>query len=159
MIVIARVPTRGALALLSIALLVGCASAPMFPIAQNRPYTGPPVSVDSSGDEHVAIITAPTGGWQARYDGQRKRFGGRRVFVTLVTPDPTRAHTQAQVKHHVATPVAASTPIDVYVRALEFDPTLGSAPTAGNPLDWLINRLTRGEDSPSYRLAHSTESD
>jgi len=149
--------TRPALALGCLTLSIGCASQPTFPIAEHQPYAGPPVSVDSSGDEHVVVITAPTGGWQARYDGQARRFKGQRVFVTLLTPDPTQSHTQALVKHHVATPVDAQTPIDVYVRVLEFDPTLGEPPPATNPLDWLIDRLIGDEDPPPYRFAFSTD--
>jgi len=159
----ARAGLVRAIALIAAALFAGlslpaCGSGPTFPVSQ-RPYTGPPVDIqtDEGSDEHIVVITAPTGGWMARYDGLEPRFGRDDVFITLVSPDPTGAVTQALVTHHVDTPVDVQRPMQAWVRVLEFEATIADDAPPGNPVDWVIDQVIGDDPPPPYHLAASTQ--
>ena len=114
-----RLPPRSILPLLSAMLLVGCGGDKGIQIS-GQPFDVMPVRLDVMDDEWEVIFTAPTGGWQARFDTHRPMFNGREVFITLTSPDPDAFVTQALTDLHVLTPVVSDTTIDVYARVVPF---------------------------------------
>lgn len=79
-----------------------------------------PVELREQNEQWLVVFTAPTGGWQARFDTERPMFNGREAFVTITAPDPDGFHTQALTNLHVLTPVATENAIDVYARVVPF---------------------------------------
>lgn len=99
----------------------GCSSSSEGPaIAAEAIYSGPTITLDSAGEEHVAKVLAPTGGYRFTIDQVRETKDAMRAFLTLRRPDPTMYHTQAMVEHRVASTVPTWTGIEVYAREVEF---------------------------------------
>jgi hypothetical protein len=110
----------GGLLLLS-AALPGCGSEKAQLVTSAEPYQGPPLSMDSSGPQHIAILAAPTSGWAAQLDQTRRQLGSMDVFITARKPNPAFAQTQTVVQHRIATSVPATEDATVYLRVLEFN--------------------------------------
>lgn len=108
-------------ALLSGAFLAGCHSGPE--IADNDPYRGPDLRVDSSRDQHQIVMTAPTGGWTITRELARQDASGFEVFVTITRPNPRFVQTQAITEQRLATGVSSREAMTVYARQVEFDET------------------------------------
>jgi len=128
--------------------LVGCSTQSGIRINRGEPFTAMPARVEPLGDSQLVIFTAPSGGWQARFDTERPMFDGREVFVTITAPDPDMAHTRALVELRVLTPVSKDTSIDVYARVKPF--RIENA-EPGGLFDWFLP--SKGE--PPYYLAAS----
>lgn len=108
------------------ALLSGCSGGGNgFEIAE-QPYTGPEIALDSSGEQHQIVLTAPTGGWEFRLDRTLDALGAKEVFVSAVRPNPAYTHTQALTEHRVGTSVPTSTAVRLYARILDHDQDPGS---------------------------------
>jgi hypothetical protein len=129
-------------------LLVGCSAQSGISIKRGVPFTAMPARVVPLGDSQLVVFTAPSGGWQARFDTERPMFDGREVFVTITAPDPDMAHTRALVELRVLTPVSKDTSIDVYARVKPF--RIENA-EPGGLFGWFLP--SKGE--PPYYLAAS----
>lgn len=114
------VSSIGAVSLLigvAIAPLAGCGGRPV-PTIGAGPYAGPPLTIDSGGPQHRAVLTAPSAGWTFTLDTTRRQLDHTDVFVTIVRPDPAFMYTQALVTQEAGTGVDSSRPIELYARAL-----------------------------------------
>jgi hypothetical protein len=89
-------------------------------------YEGPPLTIDSSGPQHRAVLTAPSSGWTVTLDQTRARFDHIDAFITVTRPDPAYMQTQALVKQEVGSMVDRKTAMDLYARVLEFGEKPGS---------------------------------
>lgn len=141
-----RVALRSISLLLVTLLLIGCSTPSGIRIELGQPFVAMPARVETMGDEHLVIFTAPSGGWQARFDTERPMFDGREVFITITSPDPDRAHTQALVELRVLTPISIGTSIDVYARVKPFQ--IERAEPGG-----LFGWLNFGEETLPYFFA------
>ena len=111
-------PPRSILPLLCL-FLVGCGSSSGIRIGSGD-FDAMPVQLETQNDQWLVVFTAPTGGWQARFDTERPMFNGREAFITITAPDPDAFNTQALTDLHVLTPVAIENAIDVYARVAPF---------------------------------------
>lgn len=107
-----------------------------------------PVRLESRRDQWEAVFSAPSGGWQARYDTDRPMFNGREIFITLTSPDPNAFVTQAVTDLHVLTPISTSVAIDVYARIAEFK-IEGADPPGLR--EWIFG--ARDEGPPYFKAA------
>ena len=128
-------------------VFIGCAGRLPPPVATDATYSGPELSVDSSGPEHVVMIEAPSPGWVPSLDQVLDALDRRDIFVTLRRPDPRFLYAQQIVVQQVGTGVPSSVPVRVCARIVEFnDATRGvrypiaarsgaNAPAPGGPVD------------------------
>lgn len=105
---------------LSVLLAVGCGSSP-GPVAAPGAWTGPSVQVATRTREHVAVVNAPSAGWQVTLEQVREVYKGRRVFITIRKPDPTQMHAQMIVELQVGTTVPVWENVEVWARQVAFD--------------------------------------
>ena len=89
-------------------------------------YDGPAIRIDSTGTQHLLILTAPTAGWSFTFDQVKKAFGHQELFVTVTKPNPAAMHAQVIVEQRLGTSVDSKTPLTVFVREVDF----GSDPDA-----------------------------
>ena len=97
----------------------GC-SGPAPIIRSADPYAGPAISIDSTGDQHIIVATAPSGGWSFVLDQSRPVMGHKEVFATLTRPNPALMHSTALVPHNLASGVSKDLRIDVLVRIADY---------------------------------------
>jgi hypothetical protein len=109
----------GSLALAGALTTTGCSSSG-GPVAGAAAYDGPPVSVDSTGREHVVIIKAPSTGWRVTLDQVREIHRARRVFITIRKPDPTLNAISREVDLSVSTSVPKWENVEVWARQVNF---------------------------------------
>lgn len=112
---------KHALAILLLLSLAACGDRLLIPRPDDQPYQGPPLSVDSSGAQHVVVAQSPTPGWEFSLERVVEKLGGREVYVTLRRPDPRFVMIQQVVEQRLAVPVESQTPIEVYALVLEHD--------------------------------------
>lgn len=110
--------------------LIGCWSTRGLPEPSQEPFSGPPLTIDSSGPEHVLVAHLPNPGFRFTLDATRERFNRRDVFVTLRRPNPTVLYPQIVVDQRLSTTVKPETPITVYARLVEFDDPNSTVPHA-----------------------------
>lgn len=83
-------------------------------------YEGPAIRIDSTGQQHLLILTAPTAGWSFTFDQVKKAFGHQELFVTVTRPNPAAMHAQVIVEQRLGTSVDVATPLTVYVREVTY---------------------------------------
>jgi hypothetical protein len=116
-----QIATLARLALLAaIAALALGACAKKQSIVENAPYSGPPITVISTGPRHTVVVAAPSGGYRVQFDRKEKRFDATDVYMTVSRPDPAQMHTQAVVDLHLDTTVSSSEPIVLFARVRDF---------------------------------------
>ena len=135
-----------ALALGALTGLSGCATPTGVQI-DNKPYIAGPVRLAPLHDQWEVVFTAPTGGWQARFDTDRPMFSGREVFITLTSPDPDMFVTQSATDLHVLTPAPSDRDLDVYARVEPFRIKDASPPGLR---EWLFGAK---DPNPPYHFA------
>ncbi len=106
---------------LLLSVLIGCASRNALPDIDPGPYQGPPVTLDSSRAEHIAIFHAPMPGWVASVDRVAEQYRYQAVFISLRRPNPAFIYPQVEVQQRIATNVVTSVPVKVYVRTQGYD--------------------------------------
>lgn len=122
-----RLPLLSSIPALFLAAFLGaCSGRPPIPQPDSTPYDGPPVAVEAAAAQHIVAVTAPTGGWSARFDRAIRRFGHTDLFITLTRPNPAFMSTQTLVRHEVATEVPPAEPVKVYIRILAHDEPPGT---------------------------------
>ncbi len=99
--------------------LAGCWGSAGLAIDSMGSYKGPPVNIAPGNRTYIATFTAPTGGWSAKLDHVRRRFGHDQVFITLTRPPADAAVIQMLVDHAVETRVSNETGIEVFARVVE----------------------------------------
>jgi hypothetical protein len=102
-------------------LLIGCAATPPVPTPVDGPYQGPPITVASDGRKHVAVVEAPTPGWEVTLSLIEPAYHHQAAFLTLRKPHPGVIYPQVVVRQKVATGVPVDTPIRIYARVIEHD--------------------------------------
>lgn len=85
------------------------------------PYSGPPIAIDSSGREHVLVLSAPSAGWSFTLDMVRESRRRQDLYVTIRRPNPLYEYAQVVVEQRLASPVPTSQPVAVYARVLGHD--------------------------------------
>ncbi len=98
--------------------LTACASS--RPKASGTPYTGPTVSVDSSGAQHRVVLAAPTSGWSINFDRSQKLFDRTDVFITITRPNPAYATNPVQVNLNLNTAVDTREDVAIFARVLDY---------------------------------------
>ena len=106
----------------------GCGSSEKPPTIAREPYSGPPISLDTSGSQAVVVFQAPSGGWAAQVDRTARELERTEVFITARRPNPAFQQSQALVEHRLATGVLSSTAVAVYLRVLRHDEQPGDQP-------------------------------
>jgi len=101
--------------------LIGCASSAPPPPTTETPFEGPAVTIDSSGPEHVAVVEAPTPGWQVTVARVMPAYGHRAAYLQMRRPYPGAMYAQVIVTQRVALGVASTEPVRVYARAMNFE--------------------------------------
>lgn len=81
-------------------------------------YDGPAMTIDRSDGVAVVVMTAPSPGWELRFDASREFLGGERVFVTARKPNPRAVYTTQIVEQRVASSTLSKTPVVLYARVL-----------------------------------------
>lgn len=135
-------------AMLMLGMLVGCGSKNAIKTT-SVPFTDVPARLDVIGDEWAVTFETPTGGWQGRFDTDRRMFNGREAFITLTSPDPDAFHTQAVTEVTVLTPIPVESIIDAYARIVPF--TIED----GKPRGWFGSGEKKR--NPPYNLAVSSQ--
>lgn len=85
------------------------------------PFDGPSVTIDSSGQEHIALVEAPTPGWQITVARVMPAYGHRAAYLLMRRPYPGAMYTQVVVTQRIALGVASTEPVRVYARAVNFE--------------------------------------
>lgn len=101
--------------------LIGCATSAPPPSFSEAAFSGPAVSLDSSGRHHVAVIQAPSPGWEATLTRVMPGPKHRAAFITLRKPFPGVLYAQVIVTQRVSTDIPSTEPIRVYARVIEYD--------------------------------------
>ncbi len=99
--------------------ICGCASSGQ-PQISPATYTGPALSVDSTGATQRVVLVAPTGGWSISFDRSRKLFERTEVFITINRPNPAYPTTQATVLQNLDTAVDTRESVVIFARVLDF---------------------------------------
>lgn len=81
----------------------------------------PPITLDSSGDEHVIVMQAPHPGWGLELDAVRPARDGKLVFASARMPDPDRMYPQVITPMRLGTTVPASDKMELVVRLISHD--------------------------------------
>jgi len=89
--------------------------------AQDRMQNAPLIMLEENDTHHLVVMQAPSPGWSIRLDATERTPTGKRVFVTLRSPDPAYEYPQQIVQMHVLTSVRLDSNIDVVGRLLEFN--------------------------------------
>ncbi len=116
-------------------LVVGCSSRPGL----NAAYAGPEITLEPLDDRWVAILQAPTPGWNPDIDASYPVLGGQRVLLTLREPDFTLLYPQVVTEQRIATNVPTHSAIEIVARVVphnirESKTSYGLAASApGNP--------------------------
>ncbi len=84
-------------------------------------YQGPAVSIESGGETHVLVVTAPSAGYRLTIDRVAESYRSYEVYATLREPDGRFLYTQALVELRSMIPVPSKTPIRVGVRVLSHE--------------------------------------
>ena len=100
-------------------------SAAVRQIDRSTPHEYPPVSLDSSGREHVIVMQAPNPGWGLDLDAVEATRDGKLVYATLVMPDPERMYPQVIKTVRLGSTVPSTEPVELLVRM----------PDAGGPAE------------------------
>lgn len=101
----------------ALSVLGGCYGAPPKPLkpeSEDERFAGLPMSLDSSGIEHVVIVQTPTAGYQCSVDYIAESFEGRDVFVLIREPNPLYVYSTSIHPARVLTGVESKT----FVRVL-----------------------------------------
>lgn len=121
-------PAQVCLALAAAAALPGCYGSVKGPVVETAAYTGPGITVDSTHREHMAVVSAPSGGWRCTLDQVREGYKVQRVYVTLRKPNPGLYNTQAIVDQQIGTTVPRASAVEIYARIIAFDDLTPEAP-------------------------------
>ncbi len=105
--------------------LSGCGTSQRSGLADPTALTLTGIRLDSSGDSHIIVFTAPSGGWSLSADGMAGSLGKAGVNVTLRRPNPAFLHPQMLTEHRIATEIDSSTRLSVWARILEHDEPAG----------------------------------
>jgi hypothetical protein len=108
------------LAAVAFLTIPACGSRPV-PEASEAAYSGPPITLDSTGAQHIVVLEAPMGGYSLMIDRVQERAGFQDIFVTVREPDPRFLHTQAVTRLRALSPLASSTAVRVCARVLAAD--------------------------------------
>lgn len=103
------------------ASLAGCSSPVQPPERASDAFAGPGVSVDSSADEHLIIVAAPTAGWDVRLDRLLDGPGYTEAFITLREPNPLFVNAQVIAEHRIVSGVPSTTNCRVLARIKAHD--------------------------------------
>lgn len=109
-------------------LLSACAGGPREAAKTDAPYSGPPVTIESSGPQHRIILTAPSAGWTVALDTTARRLNHTDAFITVVRPNPAFNHAQALITQEVGTAISTTQPVEAYIRSLDFGEKAGDQP-------------------------------
>jgi hypothetical protein len=88
----------------------------------------PPISLDSSGREHVIVLQGPNPGWRLDLDAVQATRDGTVVYATLRQPDPERMYPQVITERRLGTTVPSTEPVELAVRILEHGDASDAAP-------------------------------
>lgn len=88
----------------------------------------PPVSLDSSGREHVIVLQGPNPGWRLDLDAVQTTRDGKIVYATLRQPDPDRMYAQVITERRLGTTVPSTEPVELAVRTVEHGDASDAAP-------------------------------
>lgn len=98
--------------------LAACASS--GPQVSSAPYTGPALSVDSSGMQHRVVLAAPTSGWSLAFDRSQKLFDRTEVYITITRPNPAYATNPVLVNLNLNTAVDVREDVAIFARVLNY---------------------------------------
>lgn len=90
-------------------------------IDRATPHAYPPVSLDSSGREHVIVMQGPHPGWRLEFDAVQWTKQGRIVYATVRQPDPERMYAQVITERRLGATVPSTDPVELVVRTVEHD--------------------------------------
>jgi hypothetical protein len=82
-------------------------------------YDGPACTLDSSGNQHVVVLQAPSAGWTFSLDRAERKLRTTELFFTATRPDPAFMHAQHVVSLRAGTGVESDRTVIVYVRVAE----------------------------------------
>jgi hypothetical protein len=102
------------------AFVTGCSSRPGPPIPAEGAFDRWPITIDSSGQQHLLQTQVGSPGYTFEMDSTWDAYRARHVFVTIRRPDPRFAYPQVIVDLRLLTPVDSKTPIRVFAREVEF---------------------------------------
>ncbi len=109
--------------------LIGCASSAPAPVANDAPFSGPAITIDASGAEYIAVVQAPTPGWEITLTQAVPGYHYRASFITLRRPYPGAMYSQMIVEQHVSLGVPTRDTIRLYAREVDFEePRQSEAP-------------------------------
>ncbi|CAG0994682.1 hypothetical protein PHYC_02490 [Phycisphaerales bacterium] len=101
--------------------MIGCATSAPAPTFSEDRFSGPAVSIDSGGRNHVAVVQAPTPGWEVTLTRVLPGFRHRAAFLTLRKPFPGVLYAQVLVTQRVATDIPSTEPIRIFARVVDHD--------------------------------------
>jgi hypothetical protein len=104
-------------ALFTLAALSGCVSRNIPQVSEGT-HVGPPLTLESSGPNHLVVMEAPSAGYSLTIDRVLERAGGSDIFATIRTPDPKYVHAQMIVTLQAAVPLASTTNARLCARVL-----------------------------------------
>lgn len=100
-------------------MLAGCASE--NEIRPGVHFRGPSMAIDSDGDHHIVVLTAPSPGYSFEFDRSDAADGPTRLLVTIRRPDPGSLRPQVLVQQRVLTDVRSGLAVEVFARMLDHD--------------------------------------
>ena len=109
-------------------LEIGCSGSKALPPITSGAYAGPPIGLDSAGDNDTVVVHSPTPGWVPTLDRVADQYKHKAIFITLRKPNPAYFYAQSQVEQRVGTSVLSTEAVKVYARVIAFDQQPGDEP-------------------------------
>lgn len=85
----------------------------------DEPHGFPPVSLDSTGENHVVVMQGPDPGWSLRVDDVDRGSSPTTIYVSIVRAEPGVMHPQVITERRAGTDVEAATDTRVVARVLD----------------------------------------
>jgi hypothetical protein len=90
-------------------------------IDRSAEHEWPPVSLDSSGREHVIVMQGPNPGWRLDLDAVQATTDSKVVYAIVRQPDPERMYPQVISNVRLGTTVPSNEPVELMVQILAHD--------------------------------------
>jgi hypothetical protein len=99
----------------------GCATGTPPPEVAQARYEGPPMALEQSAGQWVAVVRPDSPGWRITLDRRAEGYGFEGVYLTIQEPNPAFSYPLVTVEQRVALHVDVRRPVKVFARVLSFD--------------------------------------
>jgi hypothetical protein len=99
----------------------GCTTGSPPPEVTQAQYNGPPISLEESAGQWLAMVRPDSPGWRITLDRRAEGYGFEGFYVTIQEPNPAFSYPLVPVEQRLALHVEARRPVKVFARLVSFD--------------------------------------